>query len=141
MRLSLILFFNRWARGATLIIVVIHWMIKPDKASLAAFQEYWSKSEPSDRSHLVGEFLSEPLTAEVVGFPCLTFDAAEEYVSFFNVGLWESLRAFREVIIDPMVGTNPITQDFEYKHRERMILGPQQLRIGRGRLPERDNLL
>lgn len=42
-----------------------------------------------ERSHLVGEYLAEPLAERQVGFPCATFNSVQssKYQSFFNVGV------------------------------------------------------
>lgn len=68
------------------------------------------------------------------------FDPGDGYVPFFNVGIWESLEAFREAVIGPFVNEGPNQQHFEYAPRKRMILSPQLWRAGSAPLPAHDQL-
>jgi hypothetical protein len=124
-------------------IVVIFWKILPGDENERAFFEHWERTlELEDRSGLVGEFLSQPLTKAEVGFDCsaLGLDASDDYVPFFNVGIWDSVEAFREHVIERLVNPGPGKEDFEYAPRARMILSPKRWRVGDAQLPNGDQL-
>lgn len=124
-----------------MIIVIIHWRIHPNNVSRADFFEYWKKNlEIEDKTNLVGEFLSKPLSASEANFACLTMnsEASDDYESFFNIGIWKDLASFEKEIIKPFVGDKSTIEAFEYQYRERMILEPQSRRIGNFNLPEDD---
>lgn len=125
-----------------MIIVIVHWMIKPDPKSIEEFKLFWSKeAEPASRFGLIGEFLSAPMSPSEVGFPCGTFDDNDDSVHFFNVGLWRDKNAFVAAVIRPLVGKSVQKRDFEDRLRERMILSPEEWRIGEGLLPIQSHLL
>jgi hypothetical protein len=127
-----------------MVIVIIHWKIHPNEESRQAFFKNWEeKLTIEERSHLVGEYLSEPMPSEQVGFPCVTFNtpSSPEYQSFFNVGIWEDVESFKRQIIDPYVGNTPRPAPFEYELRERMILGPLSWRAGKFTLPTEDHFV
>ena len=72
-----------------MVIVIIHWKIKLGDESRAAFLKHWKEMlNISERSDLVGEFLSHPLTETEASFPCglLGLPSSSAYQSFFNVG-------------------------------------------------------
>ena len=125
-----------------MVIVVILWKVLPGDENERALFEYWAGLEPEDRSGLVGEFLSRPQTKEDVGFDCSAFglDASDKYVPFFNVGIWDSVDPFREQVIERLVDPDAEKEAFEYELRERMILSPQQCRVGGAQLPDADHL-
>jgi hypothetical protein len=127
-----------------MIIVIILWKILPGDENRQAFFDYWARSlELGDTSHLVGEYLSSPLSVAEAGFDCslLGLNPGDDYVPFFNVGIWASLEAFREQVIKPFVNSGVNQQDFEYAPRERMVLSPELWRRGGAQLPCRDQLL
>lgn len=126
-----------------MVIVVIHWKIKPDEDSQKAFLAHWAESlNPSERSHLIGEYLSRPMSADEVGFECgtLGLEQSSAFVSYFNIGLWESVAEFKQQIIDPFVGAKPEPKSFEYELRQRLILDPLKWRRGKLDLPGEDHL-
>ena len=87
-----------------MIIVVIHWKIKEGSDHRAAFLQHWKETLTiEERSHLVGEFLTSPLSPEETDFPVavLGVSYAAPYQSFFNIGIWESVDSFRNQVIDP----------------------------------------
>src|SRR6266508_4057302 len=121
-----------------MVIVVIYWKIKLGDEHRRAFLEHWEKTLTiAERSHLIGEFLSQPVATENAGFPCglLGLPASSAYQSFFNVGLWADLESFKEQVIDPYVGQAPKPKDFEYEFRERLVLEPVSRRVGQGAIP------
>jgi hypothetical protein len=65
---------------------------------------------------------------------------SNDYVPYFNVGIWDGLEAFREEVIEPFVHDGLPQQEFEYAPRGRMILSPQLWRVGNAQLPSRDQL-
>ena len=87
-----------------MIVVIIHWKIKLGEAHRLAFFKHWKETLTiNDRSGLVGEFLSEPLSAERAGFACglLGLPASSAYQSFFNIGVWADVESFHREVIDP----------------------------------------
>lgn len=110
---------------------------------MRAFLDFWAQTlELGDRLCLAGEYLSRPLSAEQAGLECslLGLNPGDDYVPFFNVGIWESLDAFRDQVYEPFVNSGPDKQAFEYARRERVILSPQQWRVGTAQLPTDDQL-
>ena len=125
-----------------MIIVIVHWKIHPHDEARAAFLKFWKDSlEIPERANLVGEYLSEPLSAEKAGFACSVMNApsSPKYQSFFNVGIWNTKEDFESKVITPFVGSNPRTQLFEYEFRERMILNPLSVRAGNYPVPKNDD--
>ena len=125
-----------------MIIVIIHWKIHLGEESRRQFLQHWKDVLTLDeRSHLVGEYLSQPLSQEQVGFPCtvLNIPLSAQFQSFFNIGIWESAESFKKQIVDPYVGPVPKTAPFEYQYRERMVLVPQSWRVGEYTLPNADH--
>jgi hypothetical protein len=127
-----------------MVIVIIHWKILLGDEPRRQFLQYWKETlTVEERSHLVGEYLSAPLSAEEVQFPCAVFNipSAPPYQSFFNVGIWEDVDSFKRQIIDPYVGMTPNPQPFEYQFRERMVLSPLSWRAGQYSLPAADHFV
>ena len=126
-----------------MVIVLIHWKIHLGAEQRRLFLRHWKETLTiEERSHLIGEYLSEPMPESKTGFPCTTFNVptSSKYQSFFNVGVWDSVEAFKKLVVDPYVGTMFRTQPFEYEFRERMILTPLSWRAGNGKLlPENDH--
>jgi hypothetical protein len=124
------------------IIVVIHWKIRPDEASIRQFREKWRDMRPPHLSNFVGEYLSDPLSEDEVGFPCTTFNASAsvKYRSFFNIGIWKDIDAFKTDVIASFVVGAADLQPFEFDHRERMVLAPFNWRAGEDVLPRTDHL-
>ena len=125
-----------------MIIVIIHWKIHLGEGARRQFLRHWKETlTVEERSHLVGEYLSAPLSDEEVQFPCavLNIPPAPPYQSFFNIGIWEDVASFKGQIIDPYVGSSPKTQPFEYQFRERMVLAPLSWRTGQYPLPNTDH--
>jgi hypothetical protein len=56
------------------------------------------------------------------------------------VGIWSSEDAFRRNVIEPFVGKNPVTQDFEIECRNRIVLEPESWRVEKSHPPEADHL-
>ena len=125
-----------------MVIVIIHWKIHPHEEALRMFLDHWRDTLTiEERSHLVGEYLSRPLTAEEAQFPCVSMSAppSANYKSYFNVGIWKDLESFRQQIILPYVTSKPKTASFEYEYRERMVLSPVSWRAGRHGPPDADH--
>jgi hypothetical protein len=124
------------------IIVIIVWKIFPGDENERAFLDFWAQLEPGGRSRLAGEYLSRPLSAEEAGLKCslVGLNPGDDYVPFFNVGIWESLEALREQVYAPFVDSGPDKHAFEYAQRERVILAPQRWRVGTAQLPTEDHL-
>lgn len=125
-----------------MVIVVIHWKIRPGHEG--EFFDYWSHElQIHQDSNLVGEFLSRPMDSDearckaiVLGRP-----SSSKYVSYFNVGIWEEHDSFFKEVIEPYVNKPSGKKlPFEAKYRERMILKPEWWRIRTGKLPDSDHL-
>lgn len=116
-----------------MVIVVVHWKIRPNKESLRQFLLHWKDVLAlNERDHLVGEYLSRPLTTIETGFACCLLDApaSPSYHSYFNVGLWADLGSFKRQVIDQHVATKVKPEPFEYEPRSRMVLSPLSWRTG-----------
>ena len=124
-----------------MVIVLIHWKIKPDKVS--EFLDFWrGTAVVKDRKGLVGEFLSEvsPKSDEL---NWITWDALADrpdkpgaYRSFVNVGMWSDPEVFQEQVAQYF---SEERQDFEHKLRVRTLLCPKAWRIGHFHLPIKDS--
>jgi hypothetical protein len=126
------------------ILVIIYWKIKLGDENRAAFLKHWKETLTiSERSHLIGEFLSRPLAPDETDFPCglLGLPSSSAYQSFFNVGIWSDLDSFKRQVIDPHVGKAPKPLEFEFVFRERLVLEPVSRRIGQGKLPQGDEFV
>lgn len=124
-----------------MIVVLVHWKIHLGSEQRRLFLQFWRDTLTiEERSHLVGEYLSEPLAENDVKFPCATFNVpvSPKFQSFFNVGIWDSVDSFKRLVVEPYVGKVFRTQSFEYEFRERMILSPLSWRVGGGTLPTQD---
>ncbi len=125
-----------------MVIVIIHWKIHPYDEAIRQFLDHWRDTlTVEERSHLVGEYLSQPLSMEEAQFPCavLNTPVSPNYQSYFNVGIWADIESFRKEIILPYVTKKPKTEPFEYAFRERMVLSAQSWRVGNHELPWPDH--
>jgi hypothetical protein len=117
---------------AVMVIVEILWHIKKGKEE-DFLRDWRSKFVVTDRSKLIGEFLSRPndlLEDRFKTWRVEQFDnPAEQPIPFVNVALWESFEAFLAEInkhIPPPGATKP---DYEVA-RYRMVLEPVAWRLG-----------
>jgi hypothetical protein len=82
-----------------MVIVLILWKIKRGEQHEEDFLKHWAESlQIRDKSELVGEFLSSPMSAEDAGFSCGLFGLElddDYYVPFINVGIWKKPRRIR----------------------------------------------
>ena len=71
-----------------MIIVLIHWKIKPDQEMVDKFLQFWRQSAVvDDRRGLVGEFLTEAhSTSEYTWITWQLTGCEGKYRSFINVG-------------------------------------------------------
>ncbi|MCY4141073.1 MAG: hypothetical protein OXF56_22755 [Rhodobacteraceae bacterium] len=121
-----------------MIIVVIHWKIKPDMVD--EFLKFWRKKAiVEDRSGLIGEFLSEGHSiAEFDWITCPLTGCEGKYRSFVNVGYWKSGKEFQAQVgryFDSSTGQ----KKFEAEPRSRTALKPKCWRMGDGTLPVHDS--
>ncbi len=121
-----------------MIIVLIHWKIKPEMVE--DFLKFWKDTAVvTDRRGLVGEFLTEAhSTAE---YPWVTWHLTGcegKYRSFINVGYWDSAQEFQEQI-GKYFETSTEMQKFEAERRVRTALKPKCWRMGDGNLPIHDS--
>lgn len=121
-----------------MVILLIHWKIRPDDASVRAFRKWWKDHGLPKPENFSGEYLSEPLTPDVAGFPCTTFNVSSDvrFRSFFNVAIWRDQDAFRQDVIEKVVEGRRELEDFEFDHRKRMVLRPVMSRPGKLPLPD-----
>lgn len=124
-----------------MIIVLIHWRIKPEQEHVDAFLDFWrTKAIVEDRTGLVGEFLSETLAPG--DFPYITWhidpDNLGDHKSFVNVGTWADENAFQKQIGNKFNDDKPMLS-FEKYRRRRMVVRPKCWRMGDGRLPIHDS--
>lgn len=124
-----------------MIVVLIHWRIRPAQKHIDAFLAFWrSSAVVDDRRGLAGEFLSETLTGK--DFPYITWDIDADnpgnYKSFVNVGLWADERAFQDQIAVHFNDRKPLLS-FEQHRRRRIVLRPRCWRMGDGSLPFHDS--
>ena len=120
------------------IIVLIHWKIKPDRVE--DFLCFWKKKATVDnRRGLVGEFLTEAHSS--AEYPWITWHLTGcegKYRSFINVGYWAYAEDFREQV-DKYFDTSTGVKCFEFEPRVRTVLKPQCWRLGDAPLPIHDS--
>ena len=121
-----------------MIIVLIHWKIKPDKVE--DFLDFWrQKAIVDNRRGLVGEFLMEAHSP--AEYPWITWELTGcegKYRSFINVGHWANSEEFHEQI-GKYFETSTGTCEFEFEKRVRVVLKPKCWRLGDAPLPIHDS--
>ena len=123
-----------------MIIVLIHWKIKPEPEMVEKFLKFWEKTAVvADRRGLVGEFLSEPHSAAEYGWVTWQLNGCEgKHRSFINVGFWNSAEEFDEQIGKYFESSTGL-KEFEAEPRVRTVLAPKCWRIGDAALPIHDS--
>lgn len=127
-----------------MIIVLINWRVQPSMVD--AFMDKWKTGlRLGEAKGLVGEFLSrvEDATFATAVTWELEPDEAddptvwrrEDYVSYVNVGIWESYEAFFDAVGKYMTSGRTIREEFEAAPRRRAILTPEHWRRGTLELP------
>lgn len=123
-----------------MIMVLIHWCIKPQQVEIDAFLKFWKQTAiVEDRAGLIGEFLSEVSTKQEYEY--ITWDIGGDninYKSFVNVGMWDDPDAFHEQIAKYFNDNKPL-QSFESQRRRRTLLKPKCWRLGDSPLPVHDS--
>ena len=125
-----------------MMIILIHWRIKPTEEHIHAFRKYWREQATINNDNgLIGEFLSEPIKPEQVKYPIDGVLPKEEKscVSFINVGIWKNNHSFHDQVgknIPPL----PVLKEFEQYPRRRIPLEPEFWRRGKFQLPVENNL-
>jgi hypothetical protein len=116
-----------------MIIVLIHWRIKPTEDAENAFFAFWTKQATIlDKSGLCGEFLSAPSPASKFPFRVDDFQLSNGEMScrhFVNVGCWRDWQSFNDQVGKYMKDDAPMLP-FEMDRRTRTILEPRHWRIG-----------
>ena len=121
-----------------MIIVLIHWRIKPDKTT--DFLDVWrTQARVNDRTGLVAELLTEVKTPKDLWYITwhLDPDSLGDFVSYLNVGIWQDDAAFEQQIARYFNDSGPL-RDFEKYRRRRVVLNPVAWRRGRADLPTAD---
>lgn len=124
-----------------MIVVEILWHIRVGKEE--DFRQAWrEKYVVADRTHLIGEFLSAPVSdvpdmykswkPEEVG------DPKEPVSVFVNVAMWTSLDAFKAEIEKYIPKPGQQQPDFVV-NRYRIVLAPVDWRVGNASLPSVDS--
>ena len=125
-------------------IALINWRILPDQVD--AFLDDWkTRLTLAGKPGLIGEFLSK---IEDSGFHAgVTWEmeedvaddkslwVSEEYVSFVNVGIWNSAEDFLNAVGAWMTAGRTIGKPFEAAPRRRAFLTPEHWRVGSSSLP------
>ena len=121
-----------------MIVVLIHWRVKPTEEAEADFFSYWKHvATIDDKSSLAAEYLSAPMSPQEVPFRVddLTFGhGILNCKHFINVGIWKTWEAFYEQVGKHMKDDAPL-QPFEADRRTRTVLIPKHSRIGTWSLP------
>lgn len=122
-----------------MIIVIIHWRIKPTDEAEKQFVDYWRSLKIKDKSKLVGEFLSAPVPKSQ--FKYLVDDLSVGHASvecrhFMNVGIWDDEASFQGQV-GQWFNDSKAPEAFEAERRSRTILSPKEWRIGDWHLPEK----
>lgn len=122
-----------------MVIVLIHWYIKSDEASLTEFKQSWRDIFTiEDKSSLIGEYLSAPVPKEEFDYPVddLRPEFREQtFVPFVNVGIWDNPESFYEQVGQYFPEKDEL-KPFEAKLRKRTILMPEEWRRGMTDLPD-----
>jgi hypothetical protein len=118
--------------GWDMVIILVHWLIK--KGSEKQFIAAWRKMSIGRKSGLYREMLTtvEPISTDP---KFNTFSISDpNYITFINIGMWESLEAFDEAVgkyipraeaYEAEDGRRKITislEEYEFKLRERVVL-------------------
>lgn len=123
-----------------MVIVLIHWKIKPEPEMVEDFLAFWrTRAVVEDRRGLICEFLSESHSAAEYAWITWQLTGCNgQYRSFINVGYWNSADDFRDQI-GKYFGTPKEPERFEFASRLRTILKPRCWRIGDAALPIHDS--
>src|SRR5262245_35753050 len=85
-----------------MIVVLIHWRIKPTDEAVGQFFDYWTKMATiRDKSGLAGEFLSAPVPANKLPFRVDDLSLGPGVLDcrhFINVGLWKDWESFYQEV-------------------------------------------
>lgn len=123
-----------------MVIVLIHWKIKPEPKMVDMFLDFWrTKAVVDDRRGLIGEFLSEAhSTAEYSWITWQLTGCEGKYRSFINVGYWNSAAEFHKEIGRYFKPQSEL-EEFEGEPRVRTVLKPKCWRMGDSTLPIHDS--
>jgi hypothetical protein len=128
-----------------MIIVLINWRVIPEK--VPKFKEFWSSTLKLENAKgLVGEFLSrvegtdfyEKITWQIEPSEHegdKSFWKSETYVSFLNVGIWETFADFDRAVGPKMNADPKFMIEYEAAQRRRAVLSPEAWRVGASGLP------
>ena len=121
-----------------MMIVLIHWRIKPDKVD--DFLHFWKAvAKVGDRKGLITEMLSEVRTPKDFWYATWSLDPESlgDFKSYVNVGFWNDDDEFQKQIADKFNDDSPL-KDFEMYRRRRAILTPATWRRGLAEFPKLD---
>ncbi|MPZ33579.1 MAG: hypothetical protein GEV13_21730 [Rhodospirillales bacterium] len=133
-----------WGEGIAMIVALINWRILPNEVD--AFLNKWKTGLKLENAPgLIGEFVSKVNDAafhEGVTWEMEADDKddqsgwrSQDYVSYVNVGIWESAQDFMNAVGKNMSKGRTLREDFEAAPRRRAILSPEHWRRGSCQLP------
>lgn len=136
-----------------MVIVMVHWLIKPGYENEQAFREMWQEMKIDPNTGLYREFLTKVEAAEDEKFNSFSI-TNPSYVTYINIGIWKDIKSFDEAVgkyiakpeirkplEGPLKGEEMLAvyrHKFEFKVRERVILSKVQDRAGALELPKAD---
>ena len=123
-----------------MIVVLIHWKIKPEQERVDEFLDFWRKTATiNDRRGLIGEILTEGYSTEEYDWITWPLTGSEgKYRSFVNIGYWNSAEEFHEQI-GKYFETSTGPKGFEAEPRIRTVMKPKCWRMGDSDLPIHDS--
>lgn len=131
-----------------MIIVLINWRILPERR--ADFIAFWSSLRIENQRGFIGEFLSKVEDHDLYDKVNWEIEPSENedksfwksqtYLSFVNVGLWDSLEDFNREIGPKMNPAPEWMNEFEAAPRRRAVLTPEAWRMrSESGLPDRSS--
>ena len=123
-----------------MIVVLIHWKIKPEQERVDEFLDFWRKTATiNDRRGLIGEILTEEYSTEEYDWITWSLTGSEgKYRSFVNIGYWKSAEEFHEQI-GKYFETSTGPKGFEAEPRIRTVMKPKCWRMGDSDFPIHDS--
>ena len=129
-----------------MIIVLINWRVLPEK--VPSFVEFWSTTLKLDNAPgLISELLSKAEGPEFFGKITWQLEPSDQekdrsfwksdsYVSFVNVGIWETLEDFDRAVGKFMNADPKAMNEYEAAPRRRAVVSPAAWRMGSSKLPD-----
>jgi hypothetical protein len=124
------------------IIALVLWRIK--KSERDTFIKKWKEEfVVSDRTGLIGEFLSEPCDVEDERLKTFKLgevgEISDQKVVLVNVGIWRPIEDFNAQVARDMKVNDAEKREFEVEVRLRVLMNPIAWRLGDAQLPVHDS--